>query len=222
MPERRERQRQRAKRERRELGDAHLQDRPVAAPDERQHARSGSAARAIERAGVAAALVSLDAPRRWRAIASRRVRSRGSRGGLAVFALVQRARLRHPAVAPDAARETRAAARRIRRCRARSSARSADSVVDAELVQHPLEHGPDADDQLEVVGRAGAVEQRRRRVVLEVDDELAVARGFAARVGELAEQARGARRRSRELRSVPRRASRRRAASARPRLRSCG
>ncbi len=35
--ERRERQRQRAERQRRDLRDAHLQHRPVAAPDERQH-----------------------------------------------------------------------------------------------------------------------------------------------------------------------------------------
>ena len=50
---------------------------------------------------------------------------------------------------------------------------------DAELLQHPLEHRADADDQLEVVGRAGTVEQRRRRVVLEIDDDLPVARGLA-------------------------------------------
>ena len=37
-------------------------------------------------------------------------------------------------------------------------------------------------------GASGTVEQRRRRVVLEVDDELAVARGFRARVGERAEE----------------------------------
>ena len=59
---------------------------------------------------------------------------------------------------------------------------------DAELVQHALDHGADADDELQVVGRAGRIEQRRRRIVLDIDDELAIACRFGARVGELAEE----------------------------------
>ena len=63
-------------------------------------------------------------------------------------------------------------------------------VRDAELVEHALDHGPDADDQLEVVRRAGRIEQRRRRVVLDVDDDLPIARDFGARVGEIAKSVR--------------------------------
>ena len=59
---------------------------------------------------------------------------------------------------------------------------------DAQLLQHAFQHGADADDELQVVGRAGA-EEWWRRVVLEIDDELPVARGLAARGGELVEQA---------------------------------
>ena len=59
---------------------------------------------------------------------------------------------------------------------------------DAELLQHALEHRTDANDELQVVGRADP-EKRRRRVVFEIDDELPVARAFATRGRELAVQA---------------------------------
>ena len=81
--DRRERQCQRAKGERRELGDAHLQHRPVAAPDQRQdgdrheaRARSGCRGMAAPPALIDVAASRTAARRTW---------------------LVQRARLRDPA-----------------------------------------------------------------------------------------------------------------------------
>ena len=59
---------------------------------------------------------------------------------------------------------------------------------DAELIEHPLDDGPDADDQLEIVRRAGRIEQRRGRVTLDVDDDLPVARDFRTRIGDICKQ----------------------------------
>ena len=112
---------------------------------------------------------------------------------LAVLAVVQRARLRDPCVAADAAGKFGQPRVELVDV-ALAPARDLPIGGDAELVQHPLEHGADADDELQVVGRAGRIEQRRRRIVLDVDDDLPIARRFRrARVGELA---RAARRRS--------------------------
>ncbi len=106
---------------------------------------------------------------------------------LTVLAQVQFAGLRDPVVAADAAVElgepcvegVDVALRPARDLAVRG---------DAELLQHALQHRPDADDELEVVRGAGTREQRRRRVVLDVDDDLPVARDVGARVGERGEE----------------------------------
>jgi len=55
-------------------------------------------------------------------------------------------------------------------------------------VQHALEHGADADDELQVIRTGGAGEYRRRSIVLDVDDELPVAGSLRMRVSQVAEQ----------------------------------
>ena len=95
------------------------------------------------------------------------------------------ARLRHPAIAANAPREFREMRVEFVDI-ALGPVRDLPVRRDAELVQHPLEHRSDTDDQLEVVRRAGA-EQRRRRVVLDVENQLAIARGLGACLREIVE-----------------------------------
>ena len=137
--DRRERQRRATKRQRRELGDADLQHRPVASPDQGQdrdqkkargrNAPRGPTSRRHRTIAPAAAIMAAARPgagwprrrRTWPGAASA------------------------PASPTDRAgcgRETRAAARRTRRCRARSSARSAGSVVMPRLCSMRSSTGP--------------------------------------------------------------------------------
>src|SRR5689334_16628295 len=69
-------------------------------------------------------------------------------------------------------------------------ARDLPARCDARPIENALDRGPDADDQLEVVGRSGRIEERRRRVTLDVDDDLAPACGLRARIGERGEELR--------------------------------
>ncbi len=101
--------------------------------------------------------------------------------------MMQRARLRDPCVAADAAGKLGQLRVELVDV-ALAPARDLPIRRDAELVQHAFDHGTDADDELQVVRRAGRIEQRRRRIVLDIDDDLPIARGFGARVGELAEE----------------------------------
>ena len=59
---------------------------------------------------------------------------------------------------------------------------------DAELVEHSFEHRTDPDNQLEIIRRARCTEQRRWRLVFEIDDELTIARGFGTCLRQLTEQ----------------------------------
>ena len=59
---------------------------------------------------------------------------------------------------------------------------------DTEAVQHALQHRADADDELEIVEHGGAVQQRRQRIVLEVDDQFAVPGRVGARMRAVAQQ----------------------------------
>ena len=165
--ERRERQRERAKGQRRDLGDADLQHRPVAAPHQRQHRDRQQRARDA-RCGigrVAAALM---------AAIARRDRQR-----LAVLALVQRARLRHPGVAADAAGKLGQLRVELVDVALAPARDLAVACVMPSWCSIRSSTGPMPTISFRSSGAFGPVEQRRRRVVLEVDDELAVARGLA-------------------------------------------
>src|SRR5215470_13933659 len=113
--------------------------------------------------------------------------ARPSSGMLAVFRNVQRPCLRHPLVADDATRKLRQPGVEVGNValgpRGDLSKRS-----DSEIVQHALEHGPDPDDQLQVVGLGFAKQYRRRSLVLDVDHELTITCGLGARVAQLAYQ----------------------------------
>src|ERR1700686_2778639 len=106
---------------------------------------------------------------------------------LAELRLVQLARLRHPLVAHDASRKFRQLGIELGAV-ALAPARDLPEGGDAEVVQHAFEHRTDADDELQVVGFPDAGQDRRWRVVLDIDDELSVARAFLAGVGELRAQ----------------------------------
>ena len=97
---------------------------------------------------------------------------------------MQLARLRHPLVALDASGKFRQLGVELGAV-ALAPERDLPEGGDAEVVQHALEHRADADDELQVVGLPDAGQDRRRRIVLDVDDELTVARGFLACFGEL-------------------------------------
>jgi len=97
---------------------------------------------------------------------------------------MQLARLRHPLVAHDASWKFRKLGIEIRAV-ALAPARDLPEGGDAEVVQHAFEHRADADDELQVVGLPDAGQDRRRRIVLDVDDELSIARALLPRVGEL-------------------------------------
>ena len=100
---------------------------------------------------------------------------------------MQRARLRHPAIAANASRKFREL-RLDRVDVALGQARDLAVRADSHLVQQPLDRRADADDELEIVGRPRRIEQRRWRIALDIDDDLAIARSFAAGVGECAKQ----------------------------------
>src|SRR5665213_2517121 len=107
------------------------------------------------------------------------LRTLGSDGPFAILALVQRARLRHPSVAADAPAKLRQP--RVERVDVvLAPARDLAIAAHAHPLQHPFQYRADTDDQFQVIGRIGHVEQQRRRVVLEVDDDLAIARGLGA------------------------------------------
>ena len=97
------------------------------------------------------------------------------------------ARLRYPRIAPDATGKLRQPGIELVDVALRPPC---DLTIrtDAELLQHPLEHRANPDDQLQIVRRAGTVEQRRRCVALEVDQQLAIARRLVTRIGDRAEQ----------------------------------
>src|SRR2546423_3984819 len=115
----------------------------------------------------------------------RRSWTRGSVGRqLAELCLMQLARLCYPLVAHDASRKFGELGIEIGAV-ALAPARDLPEGGDAQVVQHAFEHRADADDELQVVGLADAGQDRRRRVVLDVDDELSIARAFLPRVREL-------------------------------------
>src|SRR5213075_3071002 len=97
---------------------------------------------------------------------------------------MQLARLRYPLVAHDASRKFRQPGVELGTV-SLAPACNLPEGRDAEVVQHALEHGTDADDELEVVGLAHAGQDRRRRFVLDVDHELAIARAFLPGGGKL-------------------------------------
>ena len=186
--ERRERQRCRAKRQRRELGDAELQHRPVAAPDQRQHRDQQQARRRNAPAPAAAS-------RRHRAM---RVRSgdhgrrapTADRRRLAVFAPGAARAPASPTGRAGCARETRAA-----RASNSSMSRSLQSAICRKVMMPRLcsmrsSTGPMPTIDFRSSGPGGARQDRRRRVVLDVDDQLPIARVVAARIGQRAEQSR--------------------------------
>ena len=59
---------------------------------------------------------------------------------------------------------------------------------DAKLVEHSFEHRTDPDNQLEIIGRTRRTEQRRWRLVFEIDDELTIARSLGTALRQLTEQ----------------------------------
>ena len=101
---------------------------------------------------------------------------------------MQRTRLRDPFVAPDAPGKFSEA--RVELVDV-AFAPVCDLPVraDAELIEHSLDHRANADDELEIVRCSWRIEERRRCVLLNVDDDLPLARCFGARVGDLAKQA---------------------------------
>src|ERR1700674_2181993 len=103
---------------------------------------------------------------------------------LAELCLVHLARLRHPLVAHDASRKFRKLGIEIGAV-ALAPPPDLPESGDAEIMQHAFEHRADADDELQVVGLPDAGQDRRRRIVLDVDDERSIARAFLPRVGEL-------------------------------------
>jgi len=105
----------------------------------------------------------------------------------AVFAEVERARLRHPAVATNAAGKL--AQPRIEVVDvALAPARDLAVGADAKLIQHAFDDRADADDHFQVVRRAGRIEERRRRIGLDIDDDLSITGNFGAGVGNLRQQ----------------------------------
>src|SRR5215470_16008122 len=98
---------------------------------------------------------------------------------------MQRARLHHPLVATDAAGKLRQARFEFIDI-ALAPARDLPKRRDAELVEHALEHRPHTHDQLEIVRRPRTIEERRWRIGLDVDHELAIPRGLAAGLREIA------------------------------------
>ena len=100
---------------------------------------------------------------------------------------MERSRLRHPRVAANAAGKFAQPCVELVDV-ALAPLRDLTVRADAHLIKHAFDDRTDADDQFQVVGRARRVEKRRRCVVLDVDDDLSIARGFGARIGEFAEQ----------------------------------
>ena len=95
--------------------------------------------------------------------------------------------MRHPCIAANAAGKVGEARVELVDV-AVSPARDLPIRADAELLQHSLEHRPDADDQLEIIRCSGTIEQQWRRIVFKIDQKLTIARGFVARIRDRTQQ----------------------------------